>query len=192
MIWWLPLPVVLEAAGVLLVLMIRSADDPLLYVFLIAPVVCFICFLLLLAVAIRKRPRQFLSVLLALLGFAAISWSLKRNKGTLRPYLRWFLWSNKYKAELMTQPDHTDGELKHSVWDTRGVVPSGSTVTYLVFDPTDSLANAAKSKAAGRFGGIPCEVPNVFRLERQWYAVGFYTDEDWSHCASSDPHVRRE
>jgi hypothetical protein len=53
------------------------------------------------------------------------------------------------------------------------------TVVYVVFDPTNSLAGAAKSRAPGKFKGIPCEVSRVRRLESQWYSVVFYTDTDW-------------
>src|SRR5262249_46234812 len=106
------------------------------------------------------------------------------------PALRWLIWSRQHKAELMRKPDPDKGELKHSVWDTWGIVPAGFTVTYLVFDASDSLALAANSRAPGRFKGIPCEVPDVSRLERQWYAVTFYTDEDWGSCTYSDPKLR--
>ena len=157
--WWLPLCVVVVAGVVLLLFMIHSADAPLLYVPFIAPVVCFACLLLILVAVIRKRPRECLSVLLALVGFVAISWSLGRNEGTLRPFFRWLLWSRRYKAEPMAEPDPAKGELKHVVWNTWGFVPSGFTVVYLVFDPTDSLANAARLKTPGRFDGILCEVP---------------------------------
>ena len=191
-IWWLPSAAVFGAGGLLMSLMIHGADDAVLFVLLIAPIFCFIGLLWLLVAAIRKRPRQCLSVLLALVGFVAISWTLERSEATLRPSLRWLLWSQQYKAQLMTQPDPANGELKHLEWDAWGFVPSGFTVTYLVFDPSDSLATAAKTKIPGRFGGIPCEVPGVFRLEKQWYGVRFYTDEDWRNCPSSAPHVPRE
>jgi hypothetical protein len=188
--WWLPSFVVVGAGVALLLLMIHSADAPILYSFFIVPVVCFACLLLLLADAIRKRPRQGLSALLALVGFLAISWGLHRNEGTLRPFLRWLLWSRRYKAEVAAAPGPVKGELKHVVWDTWGFVPSGFDVVCLVYDPNDSLATAATSKSAGRFAGIPCEVPRVLRLERQWYAVDFYTDQEWSDCPPYDLRVR--
>jgi len=192
MIWWLPLFVVLVAGGTLLWLIIHGAVDSRLHIFFvvfIVPAACLICLLGLLVAAIRKRPHQFVSVLLALLGFVAISASLERNEETLRPFVRWFLWSRQYKAEVMGQPDAANGEFKHSVWDRWGFVSTGFTTTYLVFDPTDSLANAAKSTVPVRFSGIPCEVPGVFRLEKQWYAVRFFTSEDWRNCPSSTPRV---
>jgi hypothetical protein len=50
---------------------------------------------------------------------------------------------------------------------------------YLAFDPTDSLAAAAKSHSPGKFSGMPCEVYRVLRLESHWYSVAFYTHEEW-------------
>ena len=191
LIWWLPLAAVITSAGVFLFLMVRSANDSVLFIVLIAPIVCFIVLLSLLVAAILKRPRLCLSLLLALVGFVAISWSLERNEETLRPFIRWHLWSRHYKTELMTQPNPTDGNLKHMEWDAWGFVPSGFNVTYLVFDASDSLATAASARVPGRFGGIPCAVPRVFRLEKQWYGVRFYTNEDWRNCPSGEPQVRR-
>jgi hypothetical protein len=158
--WWLPSWVVLGAGVVLLFLIIESAEAPLLYFLFIAPVSCFILLLVLLAAVIRKRPCHCLSVLLAMVGFVAISWGLGRNEGALRPFFRWLLWSRRYKAELTAGPDPAKGELKHVVWDVSGFVPTGFDIMYLVFDPTDSLANAAKLKTQGRFVGIPCGVPS--------------------------------
>ena len=129
-------------------------------------------------------------MLLALVSFIAISWGLEKNERTLRPFFRWLLWSRRYKTELMAEPEPPKGELKHVVWDSWGFVPSGFDVVYLVYDPTDSLAAAATSRTPGRFAGIPCEVPRVLRLERQWYAVDFYTDEEWGNCPHSDPRLR--
>jgi hypothetical protein len=52
----------------------------------------------------------------------------------------------------------------------------------LVFDPTDSLASASKTRKSGKFSGLPFDVDPVPRLENEWYAVQFYTDADWEHC----------
>ena len=187
-IWWLPLFVVL-GAGITLVLLMTHGIDRLagqrLYFRFIEPGVFFVCLLWMLVAFIRKRTRQCISVLLALVGFAAVSGALQRNEPTLRPSLRWFLWSRQYKAEVLAQPDPENQEFKHVLWDTwGGFVETGFNVTYLVFDPNDSLADAAKSQVPARFGGIPCEVPGVVRLEKQWYAVRFYPDENWVNCRS--------
>ena len=188
-VWWLPLAAVIGASGILTALMLHGADDPIFFVLLIAPVLCFIGLLWLLVAAIRKRPRQCLSIVLALVGFVSISWSLDRGEATIRPFLRWLLWSERYKAQLKTQPEPANGEFKHLEWDSSGIVPTGFTVTYLVFDPSDSLVSATKTKLPSRFKGIPCEVPGILRLEKQWYAVEFYTDEYWRDCPSSGLRV---
>ena len=168
-------------------MMVYSPYGDLLYILVIGPL---ICLGLLLAAIIRKKPRQRLSILLALVAFLASSAALLKNEGTLRPSIRWQLWSHQYKAELLAQPTPAKSELKHVEWDGWGFVPSGNNVVYLVFDPTDSLAYAAKTHAPGRFNGLPCEVPLVRRLERQWYSVRFYTDEEWGQCPYSDRRLR--
>ena len=66
-------------------------------------------------------------------------------------------------------------------WDGWGFVGMDTTV-YLVFDPTDSLSSAAATHQSGKFVGIPCKVPKVSRLENQWYAVTFYTNQYWDGC----------
>ena len=64
-------------------------------------------------------------------------------------------------------------------WEATGFAGVANITVYLVFDPTDSLAVAAKSHSPGKFTGLPCEVLSVLRLESHWYSVLFYTDEAW-------------
>jgi hypothetical protein len=91
---------------------------------------------------------------------------------------RWLIWSRSYQSAVLTQPDSTNGYLKHVEWDGWGW--SGQdTVVYVVFDPTDSLFQAARSHQPGRYKGIPCKVFRVRRLESHWYTVQFYTNEEW-------------
>ena len=181
--WWLPLWTAVGTSIILVSLVVYSPYGDLLYILVIAPLACVV---LLFAAVIHKGRRQRLSRLLALAAFLVSSAALLKNEGTLRPTIRWLLWSHQYKAELLTQPNQAKSELKHVEWDGWGFVPSGNNVVYLVFDPTDSLAYAAKTHAPGRFNGLPCEVPLVRRLERQWYSVRFYTDEEWGQCSYSD------
>jgi hypothetical protein len=177
--WRLPLYVVVGASMLLLSLFLHSADGSLLYILVVAPIVCLLCLVLLLIAAIRKRPRQCLSMLVTLIAFLAVSGALLKEEGTLRPALRWLVWSRRYKAEVIRMPDSSKGELKHLEWDVSGWGPVGPTIVYLVFDQTDSLSTAAKNHEAGHFSGIPCDVPHVQRLESHWYAVTFYTEETW-------------
>lgn len=100
----------------------------------------------------------------------------------IRDTTRWLLWSYRYKQDVLREPASPGGELKHIEWDGWGFPGAGDTTVYLVFDPKDSLAVAAKGEHPGKFNGIPCEVPFVHRLESQWYTVLFYTDQIWNRC----------
>jgi hypothetical protein len=184
--WRWPLCVSAGACIALLSLFVCEPDGAFLYMFLIAPLVGLVCLIPILIAIILKRPRLLLTTVVTLAAFLTVSGALINFDDTLRPTLRWMLWSHRFKAELLAQSDSTNGELKHLAWDRWGFVPSGNNTDYLVFDPSDSLANAAKANAPGRFGGIPCEVPRVLRLEKQWYSVPFYTDEEWSNCPHRD------
>jgi len=111
--WRLSLFVVVSASTVWLSLFVYSADASLLYVFLIAPIFCLSCLVLLVIAAIRKRPRRCLSMLFTVSAFLAISGVLLKNQGSLRPALRWVLWSHRYKSEVLAQAAPANGELKH-------------------------------------------------------------------------------
>ena len=94
---------------------------------------------------------------------------------------RWLLSSGRYKSEVLAQPMPGDGEFKHLEWDAWGWATIDTTA-YLVFDPSNSLSRAASTHESGKFAGISCEVPNVRRLESQWYLVTFYTNQQWGRC----------
>jgi hypothetical protein len=99
----------------------------------------------------------------------------------IRSACRWMLWSHDYKRTILAQPTSANGDLKHIEWDGWGFAGSDTSV-FLVFDPADSLAMAAKSGQPGKFDGIPCEVFLVRRLESHWYTVQNYTDQGWGEC----------
>ena len=65
---------------------------------------------------------------------------------------------------------------------------SGSRRHYCIscLRPNRFLSAAAKSHQPGKFVGIPCTVPLVSRIESQWYAVRFYTDEWWGRRNALD------
>jgi hypothetical protein len=114
----------------------------------------------------------------ALAAFAITAIIVLWNMGTVRTTARWFAFSHRYKAEVLSQPASRSGELKHIEWDGWGWAGQDTTV-YLVFDPTDALSAPAKSGNSGKFNGLPCEVHLVRRLEKDWYTVQFYTNEWW-------------
>jgi hypothetical protein len=174
--WRLPLYTVL---GALILFSIGPYDLSVVpYLFIVAIVSLF-----LLNDAIGKRRRQ---SLLALVIFWAVSAVLVKNYSSVRDECRWLVWSHEYKAKVLAQRDPGTGELKHIEWDGWGFPGAGDTTVYLVFDPTDALSVAARSHRPGKFGGLPCEVPLVRRLESHWYAVRFYTDEWWGRRNALD------
>ena len=136
----------------------------------------------LLIVAVLKIRRQTISSLLMVVVFCAVFWVLLWVSDDVRTVCRWTIHKNDYKAEVLAQPSSTGASLKHVEWDGWGFVGSGDTVVYLVFDPNDSLAGAARTGSPGKFSGLPCEVLRVRRLENHWYTALFYTDTNWEHC----------
>ena len=177
--WWLPVIVVVGCSILLASLLVCSPYADVSNILIVAPIVCLVCLLLIAASAIRKRPRQCLSVLLTLAAYIAISAVLHFNADTLRASIRWLLWSRYYKAEVLAQPSPVNGELRHMEWEATGFAGVVNNTLYLVFDPTDLLLPAARSHSLGKYSGIPCEVLLVRRLESHWYWVRFYTDEEW-------------
>jgi hypothetical protein len=176
--WQLPLYGALAAIFVLFPKMLFGNDaGAFLLTVLLGATVCVV----LLIVVVLKIRRQIISSLLVLVVFGAVCWALFRVSEDVRTVCRWTLHENAYKAEVLAQPSSMNARLKHVEWDGWGFAGS-DTVVYLVFDPNDSLASAARIGAPGKFNGIPCEVPHVRRLEHQWYTVLFYTDTDWDHC----------
>ena len=177
--WRAPLALVIGTGIVLLALVVYSPYVDILYILLVVPIVCLTCLALLVAAAIRKRPRRCLSALLTLVAFLGVSWGLLREQGTIRAYARWLAWSRSFKAEVLAQPAPANGELRHMVWEATGFAGVANNTVYLVFDPTNSLSAA---HSPGKSSGIPCPFRLVRRLESHWYSVWFYTDENWSEC----------
>jgi hypothetical protein len=176
--WWLLFYGAVGALIAFLPDLTAQADLGLiLYLFVATPIVS----LLLIVVAVRKYGRQRRSVLSMLIVYCVISWSLFKTNNDARDVGRWIIWSKVYKAKVLAQPTPSNGGLKHLEWDGWGFAGADTSV-YLVFDPNDSLAQVARSRSSGKFTGIPCEVPRLFRLESRWYSVRFYTDTNWDSC----------
>src|SRR5580700_8483143 len=171
--WRMPLYAVLSATLVMLLLFVYDKDPVLSYLFLIVPLGC-LAFLILLVVAIIKRTRKTFFMLLTVVAFVFAAGALLKTQTLIRPSLRWLLWSRHLKAEVLAQPTQANEELKHIEWDGWGGAPVGDWTVYVVYDPTDSLSDAAKIGWSGtykRYKGVPCEVESVRRLESHWYSV---------------------
>lgn len=165
-------------------LMAYSAYAGFLYFFFFVPVFL-TCLILMVAAAVHKRSGQSLLMLLTLVAFLGVSWTLLESEGTIRPSIRWQLWSHRFKAEVLAQRAPSNGELRHIEWDGWGGLPVGDWTAYVVFDPSDSLSLAAKSRSHGKVSGIPCDVDRVRRLEPNWYSVEFSMNEWWDQCERS-------
>jgi hypothetical protein len=149
-------------------------------IFILSFLIGIIVSLIMLVLVFLRVRRQPLATLSMLVTFVGVSFLLFKVSDVVRTTGRWIFHSSKYKAEVLGQPE-SHGELKHVEWDGWGFAGSGDTTVYLVFDPNDALA-AAKRNSPGKYSGIPCEVPEVHRLEKHWYTVMFYTNTNWAYC----------
>ncbi|MGA8144794.1 MAG: hypothetical protein WB987_12975 [Candidatus Acidiferrales bacterium] len=155
-------------------------------IFIVAPIlfaVSVILIVCLIRAAVGNSQRQLLPILLTLTIIWAIPTSLffynLKHPFELHETARWLASSQHYKNKVLAQPTSANGELKHIEWDASGFAGLANNTVFLVFDPADTLSAAAKSRQPGKFNGIPCEVRLIRRLENQWYAVLFSTDEYW-------------
>jgi hypothetical protein len=96
--------------------------------------------------------------------------------------IKWLLHASAYKTKMMSEPIGQDHSLRHLEWDGWGFPGAVDTVLYLVLDPKDQLQDASNAGRPGKYPGIPCEVVRVRRLEKNWYTVRFYTEQDWNKC----------
>ncbi len=148
------------------------------YVVVTVPLVIIV----LLVTSSRSRGKQRFGSLLALAMFVGFTALLATHFAQMRDAARWLVVGRAYKAEVLAQPSPAPGRLRHMEWEAWGAPGAGDTLVYLVSDPSDSLAMAAKSKTSGKFGNLPCPVYRVRRLDQGWYAVHFYTDTAWEDC----------
>ena len=178
--WWLPTYGALGAVILLLPTLIWGNDA---VAFFASIPLAVIVVVILLAVALTKLRRQSLAVAAMICIFLVLALSLFRSSDYLRTTTRWLIHSRSYKAQVLNQPNPSDGSLKHIEWDGCGFAGAGDTTVYLVNDPNDRLEEATEKHSPGKFIGLPCEAVRVRRLENHWYTVLFYTDTDWNHCA---------
>jgi hypothetical protein len=184
--WRLPSCAALVVFAIFISIAVCQADTALfLYLFVVGPGLILISIILLFYMTIGKsRPKRL--TVWATLGVVWFSFTCSfafdlRYHPAIRTTARWLVWSHNYKDKVLAEQIPTKGEFKHVEWDGWGWGGMDTTV-YIVFDPKDSLSAASSIHQPGKFNGIPCEVPEVNRLESQWYTVTFYTGGDWNHC----------
>lgn len=183
--WRVVLWTAVVALAVSVAIAVRQADTALFAnLFFVGPALIIASIFLVVYVAFGRGRERRSTLLLALAAVWAVALLCFVYQPRLRTTARWLAWSGQYKNEVLAQQT-TEGDLKHVEWDAWGFMGMDTTV-YLVFDPTDSLSSAASTHRSGKFAGIPCKVPKVSRLAKQWYAVTFYTNQNWGHCNQSD------
>jgi hypothetical protein len=130
--------------------------------------------------ATRKGRPRVIALLVATV-YLLVPILLLSNYSLVRDHVRWLFLSAGYKGRVLAQP--ANEQLRHAEWDSWGFAGVGDTTEFLVFDPADSLAGASEALPPVKARGLPCEVVRVRRLDRQWYAVLFYTDTYWGQGA---------
>jgi hypothetical protein len=179
--WRLPL---YAAAGALIIFLpislYSSQWGSFLYLIVAVPIISLVLLVIAIAFAIRRKARRALAIVAAMFVLWGMSWALWRIELPMRSEVRWLFQSKAYKAQVLAQPVPANGDLKHIEWDGWGFPGAGDTTVYLVYDPNDSLAIG--SHVSVKFNGIPCEVPEIHRLEKDWYTVLFFTDTGWDYC----------
>lgn len=116
-----------------------------------------------------------------LLIFFLLSWLVASKGYAAHLEVRWLTGSAKYKSELLAGPPTPASELRHMEWDGWGMAGQDTSV-YLVYDPQNSLASAARHNLSGKVSGIPCGVSGVGRLQDHWYYAVLYTNTFWEWC----------
>jgi hypothetical protein len=171
------------AAVLLLFSLFLWSKDPTLYeLFLIVPCVAVLIFILLLLLSIPRSRRASTKLLLATAAFIFTGIIGSRFEATLRPALRWALFSRKLELQVLSQTAQPSGTFKHVEWDGWGGAPVGDWTAYVVFDPADSLKGVAGRLHAGVVRGIPCDVLRIQRLGPRWYSVTLEVNEWWDRC----------
>ena len=128
--------------------------------------------------AVRSKGRRRIATFLASAAYLFVQTLLLTNYMLVRDHVRWVLLSGAYQAKVLAQPAPAIQEFRHVEWDGWGFVGADTTV-FLVFDPTDSLAEELGAQPPVKAHGLPCDVVRIRRLDRQWYAVLFYTETYW-------------
>ena len=178
----------LAALAVFAALATCKADTSLfLTIFVVTPILLVISIASLMYAAIRRRQVETIAGTLAILWTMAACFLLysRAYPFELREIAEWLLYSNDYKRQVLAQPTPANGDLKHMEWESSGFAGVANNISYLAFDPTDSLSATTYNQNA-KPKGVPCEPRAVRRLENHWYALLFYTDQVWDDDCGAD------
>jgi hypothetical protein len=130
---------------------------------------------------LRKGRQMSVRAVMVFAAFLAVTAVIVLNQAHVRPRLHWLVWSQLYKSEVLASTARPDGEFKHVEWDGDGwgSGATGDWMSYVVFDPSDSLSEATKKNVPAQYSGIPCTVIRIRRLEKHWYSVVLDMNEFW-------------
>ncbi len=186
-----PFPIALSAAVALIASLVAVVftSDIVTLLYLLAVSILDMFALLLAAIALRRGRKKAKVAVAAFGAFLLVTAVIVVNQRHIRPHLRWLVWSQRYKSEVLeTAPGN--GEFKHVEWDGDGWGDgvTGDWMGYVVFDPSDSLSATTKSGVPADYDGIPCKVILVRRLERQWYSVVLDMNQFWDKMHSDCEH----
>jgi hypothetical protein len=127
----------------------------------------------------RRSPESQLTIVFMALLYVGTTWTLLGgyvfDAIRIRELYRWVLSSNRYRATVLAQPASVGGDLKYTEWDGWRLAGS-ATVSYLVYDPSDSLRLLARAHIPQKLKGVPCGVARIDRLQSRWYSVVLFTD----------------
>ena len=125
-------------------------------------------------------PRRTIIAVALFATFTAVVAVVLVKRSQPRPEAVWVTSSRTYKQQVLAATN-SDGELKHVEWngDGWGNAATGDWASYVVFDPSNSLAATMKSDQPRKVKGIPCTVLKIRRLENQWYSVVLDMNQFW-------------
>jgi hypothetical protein len=154
-------------------------DKSLLGLLLMAPgvLVAGATLLVLALVAGRRAARRSVTLFVAVCALGYGVFRCREAGNYVRFETRWMMHRARFQHEVLVNADPGPG-LQHVMWDDWGMAGQ-ATLSYLVYDPTDQLKNAAKTEHGRSSAELPHEVWEVWRLEPHWYSVVFYTNEGW-------------
>jgi hypothetical protein len=159
----------------------------LLMAFVVAPTLLVLSIVSVIYVAFRRRHLGTIAGTLGILWTIAACFFLysRAHPFEIREIVKWLFWSHQYKQQVLAQPTPANGDLKHMEWESSGFAGVATNISYLVFDPADTLSATTNSQNT-KLKGVPCDVRAIRRLENQWYAVLFYTDQVWDDDCGAD------
>src|ERR1700679_267974 len=158
--WKLSAWAALGAIILFVTLVTEMFDFGLVVYFLFAAIAILTSLIIAIVLAVARLYRRCLSVAAMILVMLATSLILLRNDFLIHTWGRWITQGSQSRAAVLAQPTPSAGDLKHVEWDGWGWGGNDTTV-YLVFDPSDSLASAAKNHSPGRISPALCGVSRI-------------------------------